>query len=92
MDQTLSIKESWSVPEVEFSVMIFDSSNGRKLKAMKTVVPGDPATIRFLKRVCLFPRTIWNGLARLWRSGPLNAAEAERVDRICNPSKYLGKP
>jgi hypothetical protein len=66
--------------------------HSRRKIAMKTILVGYFATVEFLKWMGSIPRAIRNGFIRLWRSGPLNLAEAERVDRLCNPSKYLGKP
>jgi hypothetical protein len=64
----------------------------QKLTAMKTVILSYLAAVESLKWVGSVPRTIRNGLIRLWQSGPMSLAEAERVDRLCNPSKYIGKP
>jgi hypothetical protein len=44
--------------------------------------------IQRVKQVCLFPRTIVNSRRR---QVELNELEAERLDRIRNPSKYRGK-
>ena len=73
------------------SVAGFESLQ-QKLTAMKTVILSYLAAVEFLKWVGSIPRTIRNRLIRLWRSGPMSLAEAERVDRLCNPSKYIGKP
>ena len=44
--------------------------------------------IQRIKQVCLFPRTVGNARRR---QAELNELEAERLDRIRNPSKYRGK-
>jgi hypothetical protein len=47
--------------------------------------------IQFLKRVCLFPQTIAHAITHRREQIVLDANEVERLDRIRNPSKYLGK-
>jgi hypothetical protein len=47
--------------------------------------------VRWGKQVCLLPAAVGTGF-RHWRRHVVpNQAEAERLDRIRNPSKYLGK-
>jgi len=43
------------------------------------------------KQICLLPRAIVNGLKQRQEQVELNERETERLDRIRNPSKYLGK-
>jgi hypothetical protein len=40
---------------------------------------------------CLIPKTIVNAIKQRQRQTVLNELETERLDRIRNPSKYLGK-
>jgi hypothetical protein len=47
--------------------------------------------IQLLKQLFLFPETIVNAIRKRRRQTVLNESEAERLDRIRNPSKYLGK-
>jgi hypothetical protein len=47
--------------------------------------------IQLLKRLFLFPETLANSLKGRRRQTVLDEREAERLDRIRNPSKYLGK-
>jgi len=47
--------------------------------------------IQLVKQACLFPRTITNVVKRRQRQTILDGREVERLDRIRNPSKYLGK-
>ncbi|MGA3268928.1 MAG: hypothetical protein ABSE16_19175 [Verrucomicrobiota bacterium] len=44
-----------------------------------------------IKQACLLPQSIANGIKQRRRRVILNEVEAERLDRIRNPSKYLGK-
>ena len=48
-------------------------------------------TFQLVKQICLFPQTIANAVKQRQRQIVLNGREAERLDRIRNPSKYLGK-
>ena len=48
-------------------------------------------TVRLVKQVLRLPSFFANALRQRWRQFALNALEAERLDRIRNPSKYLGK-
>jgi hypothetical protein len=47
--------------------------------------------IQFFKQVWLLPQTVASGFRQARQKGILNELEAERLDRIRNPSKYLGK-
>jgi hypothetical protein len=47
------------------------------------------AIFRFLKRVWLLPESIANAVRQGRRGAARNKLEAERLDRIRNPSKYL---
>jgi hypothetical protein len=47
--------------------------------------------IRVLKQACLFPQTVANVVQQRRRQVVRNELEAERLDRIRNPSKYRGK-
>ena len=46
---------------------------------------------RLVKRACSLPKTIANAIKQRQRQSVLKKNEAERLDRICNPSKYRGK-
>jgi hypothetical protein len=58
---------------------------------MKTLKFVCAAIIKPIKRVCRFPKTIAKAVKQRQRQAALNKREAERLDRICNPSKYRGK-
>lgn len=47
--------------------------------------------IQLLKRAWLLPQTISNAVKERQRQAIMDELEAERLDRIRNPSKYLGK-
>lgn len=47
--------------------------------------------IQLIKQVCLLPQSLVNAVKEGRRQTVLNEREAERLDRIRNPSKYLGK-
>ena len=47
--------------------------------------------IQLVKQVWLLPQTIANAVNQRRRQVVLDEHEAERLDRIRNPSKYLGK-
>jgi len=47
--------------------------------------------IQVIKQVWLLPQTIVNAVQQGRRQMVRNGLEAERLDRIRNPSKYLGK-
>ena len=44
-----------------------------------------------LKQACLLPKTMAHFFKQRRRQVVLNELEAERLDRIRNPSKYLGR-
>ena len=46
---------------------------------------------QLVKQIWLLPQTIANAVRQRKRQVVLNELEAERLDRIRNPSKYLGK-
>ena len=58
---------------------------------MKTLKLAWLAIIRLAGQVCLIPKTIANTARQRQRQTILNKREAERLDRILNPSKYRGK-
>jgi hypothetical protein len=47
--------------------------------------------IQLVKQAWLLPQSIVNAVHQRQRRIVLNELEAERLDRIRNPSKYLGK-
>jgi hypothetical protein len=47
--------------------------------------------IQLIKQAWLFPQSVSNAVKQRQRRGVRNELEAERLDRILNPSKYLGK-
>ena len=49
------------------------------------------ALTQLVKQAYLLPKTIANAVKQRQRQTVLNELEAERLDRIRNPSKYLGK-
>ena len=46
---------------------------------------------QLVKPVWFFPQSVANAVQQRRRQILLNELEAERLDRICNPLKYLGK-
>jgi hypothetical protein len=58
---------------------------------MKTLSLVWLAIIQLVKQVCQLPQTIAKAGKQRQQQTVLNEQEAERLDRICNPSKYLGK-
>jgi hypothetical protein len=48
-------------------------------------------TVGLFKQAWLFPRAVVAAFQQWRRQFALNAFEVERLDRIRNPSKYLGK-
>jgi hypothetical protein len=48
-------------------------------------------TFGFLRHAALFPHSVAVAFQQRQRRLALNVLEAERLDRIRNPSKYLGK-
>ena len=49
------------------------------------------AFLQLVKQVWLLPQSVANAVKQRQRQVVLNELEAERLDRIRNPSKYLGK-
>jgi hypothetical protein len=47
--------------------------------------------LQLVKQVWLLPQSVANAVKQRRRQIVLNEHEAERLDRIRNPSKYLGK-
>jgi hypothetical protein len=47
--------------------------------------------IQLVKQICALPQTMENASKQRQRQAILNEREAERLDRICNPSKYRGR-
>ena len=47
--------------------------------------------IQLIKQAWLLPRSVANAVKQRRRQVVRNELEAERLDRIRNPSKYLGK-
>ncbi len=58
---------------------------------MKKTKPVGWVFCRMFRQVWLLPKTIAKAGERRRRQNVLREREAERLDRICNPSKYLGK-
>jgi hypothetical protein len=46
---------------------------------------------QMVRQVCQLPQIIAKADKQRQRQTVLNEREAERLDRICNPSKYRGK-
>jgi hypothetical protein len=49
------------------------------------------SVLRLIKQTCLIPQSIAAAIRNRRRQISRHAAEAERLDRIRNPSDYLGK-
>ena len=47
--------------------------------------------VELVKQALAFPATVAANLRKRRRVAEVNGTEAERLDRIRNPSKYLGK-
>ena len=47
--------------------------------------------IQLLKQACALPQTVAQAVRERRQQAAQNEREAERLDRIRNPSKYLGK-
>jgi len=58
---------------------------------MRTLKLVCPAILKWIKQAGLFPRSIANAVRQRRARMVWNGLEAERLDRIRNPSKYLGK-
>lgn len=43
----------------------------------------------FLARVARTPGNVLRAIAFWWRHGPISKEQAERIDRLCYPKKYL---
>jgi hypothetical protein len=50
------------------------------------------ATVSLVKQARLLPQSMAMAVNQKRRQVALHGLEAERLDRIRNPSKYLGKP
>ena len=48
-------------------------------------------TLRLVKQACQLPQSFVNAVEHRQQQAVRNKLEAERLDRIRNPSKYLGK-
>jgi hypothetical protein len=48
--------------------------------------------LRFIEGAQALVLAAGSAVKRRWRQRALDALEAERLDRIRNPSRYLGKP
>ena len=46
---------------------------------------------QLIKQACALPQTVAQAIKRRHQQSVLAEREAERLDRIRNPSKYLGK-
>ena len=57
---------------------------------MRTLILIGRAILGLVRQVWLLPQTIVNAVQQRRQQVALNALEAERLDRIRNPSKYLG--
>jgi hypothetical protein len=49
------------------------------------------AIVQFIRQVWLLPQSLTMAVKRKKQSTARNKLEAERLDRIRNPEKYLGK-
>jgi hypothetical protein len=58
---------------------------------MKTLKLAWLALLQRVKQACVFPKIFANAARQRQRRIVLDENEAERLDRIRNPSKYLGK-
>ena len=47
--------------------------------------------VHFARQIWRLPRTLVNAVKERQRQAALDVDEAERLDRIRNPDKYLGK-
>jgi len=45
--------------------------------------------IQFCRNVWRAPLKAFRNVRFFWQHGPISSEEAERVDRICNPRKYM---
>jgi hypothetical protein len=58
---------------------------------MKTLKRIFLTLIQIVKQTCLLPQTVAHAIKERQQRAVLNEREAERLDRIRNPSKYRGK-
>jgi hypothetical protein len=58
---------------------------------MKTLTHVWRILIQLVKRARLIPQNIRKAIEQRRQQTALGKHEAERLDRICNPSKYRGK-
>jgi hypothetical protein len=58
---------------------------------MKTLKLFFLTLVQLVKQTFLLPQTFANAIQQRRRQAVLNEHEAERLDRIRNPDKYLGK-
>ncbi len=58
------------------------------MNALKLIVL---AIVQTLKQACFFPQALAHALKQRRRLIVLDDPEIERLDRLRNPSKYLGK-
>ncbi len=63
----------------------------RRDERMKTVLLIYQTLVRWLIQTYRVPRTLMNAAKNRRRQTAFKAAETERIDRIRNPWKYLGK-
>ena len=47
--------------------------------------------VHFFELISRFPQSVAMAVKQRQQQADLDGQEAERIDRICNPSKYLGK-
>jgi len=47
--------------------------------------------VQLVKQACLFPRTVMDAIRKKRRQAVLDEDAVERLDRLRNPSKYVGK-
>jgi hypothetical protein len=57
----------------------------RKIKALYLTI------WHWLRQVCLHPQTLADAARKKQRRSVVSEDEAERLDRLRNPSKYMGK-
>jgi hypothetical protein len=71
--------------------MVGRETRARKNKYMHRLKLIFLPIVQFVKQVCSLPQWIATGLSQRRQRAALDELEAERLDRIRNPSKYLGK-
>lgn len=62
-----------------------------KHRLMKTLKLICMTIIQLIKQACQLPQSIVNAVEQRQQRAVRNKLEAERLDRIRHPSKYLGK-